>query len=463
MATVTDVEVANASFPTVRQDLNDILEAIATNFSADAEPTTTYANQWWYETDTNKLYIRNEDNDAWIHVLTLDQTTDAVSSVEGVSADAISEGNSSVEVIDTGTGYIQINVDGAEIARFDANGRLGIGTTSPDGLLTIDTSTNTNADTMYILRGSGNSLPASIDTQTALLVQNRSDTFSTNISIIADDAGASTVNFGDQSDENAGGINYLHDVNAMRFNTNGNTERMRIDSSGNLLVGTTDSSLVQHSDSGAKLASDGGQFQLARNGGGGVLMINRSDNDNVTRDVVVFFRNADNCGTITASNTTTNYNTSSDYRLKENWVPMSDSITRVKELNPVNFAWKSTGLRVDGFLAHEAQTIVPESVTGEKDEMQMQEYQVSPALGEIFVPATDDADEQIISSDVERPETLEEGQEWRETTPAVMGEREVPKYQGIDQAKLVPLLTGALKEAIARIETLESEVAALKA
>lgn len=123
MATVTDVEVANASFPTVRQDLNDILEAIATNFSADAEPTTTYANQWWYETDTDKLYIRNEANDAWIHVLTLDQTGNTVSGVEGAGdADAISEGNSSVEVIDTGTGYIQFNVDGAEVARIDSDG-----------------------------------------------------------------------------------------------------------------------------------------------------------------------------------------------------------------------------------------------------------------------------------------------------------------------------------------------------
>lgn len=137
MATVTDVEVANASFPTVRQDLNDILEAIATNFSADAEPTTTYANQWWYETDTNKLYIRNEDNDAWIHVLTLDQTTDTIASVEGAGGDKIEEGNSFVEVIDTGTGYVQINVDGAEVARLDATG-LGVGVVSPTATLDVN-------------------------------------------------------------------------------------------------------------------------------------------------------------------------------------------------------------------------------------------------------------------------------------------------------------------------------------
>lgn len=75
MATVTDVEVANASFPNVRQDLNDILEALATNFSADAEPTTTYPNQFWYETDSNLLYIRNEADDAWITLALINQAT----------------------------------------------------------------------------------------------------------------------------------------------------------------------------------------------------------------------------------------------------------------------------------------------------------------------------------------------------------------------------------------------------
>ena len=93
MATVTDVEVANASFPTVRQDLNDILEALATNFSADDEPSTTYANQFWYETDTNLLKMRNEANDAWITLAYLDQTageweprTAVIQAVDGVSS-----------------------------------------------------------------------------------------------------------------------------------------------------------------------------------------------------------------------------------------------------------------------------------------------------------------------------------------------------------------------------------------
>jgi len=77
------------------------------------------------------------------------------------------------------------------------------------------------------------------------------------------------------------------------------------------------------------------------------------------------------------------------------------------ELNPVNFAWKTDSTRVDGFIAHEAQAVVPEAVTGTKD-------------------AVD-----------------EDGN---------------PDYQGIDQSKLVPLLTAALQEAVKRIEALESKI-----
>jgi len=98
------------------------------------------------------------------------------------------------------------------------------------------------------------------------------------------------------------------------------------------------------------------------------------------------------------------YNTSSDYRLKENIAPVANAIERVKDLSPCRFNFIGSAHTVDGFLAHEAKEVVPESVTGDKD-------------------AVD-----------------EEGN---------------PVYQGIDQSKLVPLLTAALQEAIARIEALE--------
>ena len=146
------------------------------------------------------------------------------------------------------------------------------------------------------------------------------------------------------------------------------------------------------------------------------------------RDAIDFRHNGSRVGSVGFDNTSTSYNTSSDYRLKELDVPMEGSIDRLKLLRPINFAWKVDGSRVDGFFAHEAQEVVPECATGDKDAMVDEEYEVTPAVmdGETVV------------------------------TEAVMGTRSVPDYQGIDQAKLVPLLVSALQEAIARIEVLEN-------
>jgi len=140
-------------------------------------------------------------------------------------------------------------------------------------------------------------------------------------------------------------------------------------------------------------------------------------------------------GTITVSPTSTSYNTSSDYRLKENVIPMTGSIDRLKELKPSKFNFiADADTTVDGFLAHEAQEVVPECVTGTKDAMMTEEYEVTPAVmdGETVV------------------------------TEAVMGEREVPDYQGIDQSKLVPLLVASLQEAVEKIEALETRVTQLE-
>ena len=242
-----------------------------------------------------------------------------------------------------------------------------------------------------------------------------------------------------------------------------------------------------------------------------------------------FFNPNGQVGSIKTSGYTTSYNTSSDYRLKENVVPMTGSIDRLKALKPSQFNFITDADKtVDGFLAHEAQEVVPEAITGEKDGMQTEEYTVSEALGEVFTPAVEEATEErqvtetvetgsyvnlagetitetqevgvteeatetvierqdidgvmtevevekvtqepvmetvvtteavaevILETDVEKPEELTEGQQWRETTAKVTAEREVPDMQGIDQAKLVPLLVGALQEAIARIEVLEN-------
>ena len=73
-----DFSIANQTFPNTRTDINSALQALASTSSGTSIPATTYANQFWYDTSTNTLFIRNEDNDANITILTLDQTNDTV-------------------------------------------------------------------------------------------------------------------------------------------------------------------------------------------------------------------------------------------------------------------------------------------------------------------------------------------------------------------------------------------------
>ena len=229
----------------------------------------------------------------------------------------------------------------------------------------------------------------------------------------------------------------------------------------------------------------------ATSDGADAIRLNRKTSDG---SIIDLRKDGTTVGSISVSGSATAYNTSSDYRLKTDAQPMTGASARVQALNPVNFEWIADGTRVDGFLAHEAQAVVPECVTGTKDAMMDEEYQVSAATGDIYTagaeagfnevsaaieasPAYYDVDGNIIkteviaqaavheaydaveevihSTNVEQPETLEDGQQWRETTPAVMGTRSVPDMQGIDQSKMVPLLVASLQEALARITVLE--------
>ena len=131
-----------------------------------------------------------------------------------------------------------------------------------------------------------------------------------------------------------------------------------------------------------------------------------------SQQAIQFTSNTTSVGSITCTTSATAYNTSSDYRLKENVVALESSINRVKALNPCRFNFITEPEKtVDGFIAHEVQEVIPEAVVGKKDEL---DYDGSP------------------------------------------------KYQGIDQSKIVPLLTAALKEAISKIEELENRLSTLE-
>jgi hypothetical protein len=270
-----------------------------------------------------------------------------------------------------------------------------------------------------------------------------------------------------------------------------------------------------------------GGFAISDNGTGPI--ISAGDTGTTLNTLYDFLNGNGIVGKIQTNGSATTFVTSSDYRLKENVVTDWDATTRLKQLKPSRFNFVADAdTTVDGFLAHEAQAVVPECVTGLKDAMKDEEYEVSAATGEVFTPAIEEvttqsqvmetvetgsyvnlAGETIVetaeqgvttettetvvqrqdidgvstevevevttqvptmetvittaavaetvhSTDVVQPETLADGQQWRETTAQVMATRSVPDHQGIDQSKLVPLLVKTIQELEARITALEA-------
>jgi hypothetical protein len=232
-------------------------------------------------------------------------------------------------------------------------------------------------------------------------------------------------------------------TSSMVFDT-ASTERMRIDASGNVGIGVTPTATygvlqingpvkISSSVASAAGASAGATAFLANSASVACLELNNQAATGYYAKMIT--NGASQVGSISYDASATAYNTSSDYRLKTDAQPMTGASARVQALKPVNFEWISSGERVDGFLAHEAQEVVPECVTGTKDAMRDEEYEVTAAVL--------DADGTVV-------------------TEAVMGTRSVPDMQGIDQSKLVPLLTAALQEALIEITALKARVTALE-
>jgi archaellin len=146
------------------------------------------------------------------------------------------------------------------------------------------------------------------------------------------------------------------------------SERMRLSAGGTLFIGATTS------PSGTQ------RLVLAADGGAGTepMLINELRTGNATENYVRFYRNGSQVGSIQNNSTSTIYNTTSDYRLKENVAPMTGALAKVQALKPCTYTWKLNGSTGQGFIAHELQAVVPECVTGEKDALNKQgnpEYQ----------------------------------------------------------------------------------------
>jgi len=225
------------------------------------------------------------------------------------------------------------------------------------------------------------------------------------------------------------------------------SDRMLIDASANVLFGMT--------NSGA-----GGAGGMSRGG----LCITESGTSNKSEikigtgtadhsgTLIYFYRRHDGdandvtaLGSISHGSTSTAYNTSSDYRLKENVDYTFDATSRLKQLKPARFNFKEdSSITLDGFLAHEVSSIVPEAINGTKDQTETKTKLVY------------DSNNSLLAEDIEESEwTTGKSDGTYPSNSTWVASKEFPVYQGIDQAKLVPLLVKTIQELEARITTLE--------
>jgi len=309
------------------------------------------------------------------------------------------------------------------------NGTLGATTAS-----TVAATTLTTSSTVTHNGGTANGVPylngsKVLTTGSALVFDG------TNFSTTGTITGTKFIPTGSSATGN--GV-YLPAANSVGLSTNG-AERFRMNASGSAFFSgnyTVDYPGSGNTSTGIFLES-AGQLCVSRdNTVAG--RFNRNSSDGI---LVSFARQGTEVGSVQITTTATSYVTSSDYRLKENIAPMTGALAKVALLKPVTYKWKSNGSDGQGFIAHELQAVVPDCVLGEKDGTQMQPYQITPAI-----PATYD----------------EDGNELTPTIDAVMGEREVPKYKGIDTSFLVATLTAAIQEQQALITQLTARITALE-
>ena len=502
--------ISNASGAAVRADLNNQLAALFTNHSGATEPTTTYAYQWWADTTAGQLKLRNGSNDGWVVLQELDGTllmedgtvgapglafaSDLDTGFFSAGANALGIATNGVERVEFGTSEVVFN-DGGEDIDFRIEGdteanlffvdastdRVGIGTTSVDELLHVEGAASggtiaakiqnnvgaadsdaalkltTNSDTWQITsKYTGGALAISssggekarIDSSGRLLVGTSSSSASTRLVIqgnssaatgtaiaywqsgsaatsITSGAGIGDIAFTDNAGNRGAQISAAADADwgsndyptRLSFYTADDgsaslTERVRITSSGDVLFGGHTNPALTNDGASYVYTAQGGLIRIVNSADGDHCLDLNSRYGSGTQYPVRISFNSSQVGSISCTSTATAYNTSSDYRLKENVVPLTNAADRLNQLQVRRFNFiADPDTTVDGFLAHEAQAVVPEAVTGTHDEVD------------------DDGN---------------------------------PVYQGIDQSKLVPLLTAALQEALAEIESLKARVTALE-
>ena len=292
--------------------------------------------------------------------------------------------------------YTTASGTSTERVRVDASGNVGIGTSSPSYKLDVSGAATATPVTNGIIRilTTGSNPPTGYG---GGLVFSQVDSSAVNrdyASITGSRVNSSANNQVDMvfstGDPGGGSIPI--------------TERMRLTTAGNLLVGTTSNA----NNALGRFYKTGNRptIEAVQGDSGGYNFQSNAFNNGGTYYHFNFTESGTQRGSITSNGSSTSYITSSDYRLKENIQPMHNALSIVAQLNPVTYIWKSDGSDGQGFIAHELQAVVPDCVVGEKD--------------------------------------------------AVDAEGN-PVYQGIDTSFLVATLTAAIQELTARITALENK------
>ena len=322
----------------------------------------------------------------------------------------LDETNSAVEIFTGGTKRLTVN----------SSGNVGIGTASPTHLLHLQSAStpalkllDTTNDATFLAYaqdadihiGTYSNHPLIFDTNSSERVRIVADgkvgigtsspsrTLDVNGFIRSDGTSGGLSFGGNSSTPSEGAAIHRPAADSLAFVT-GSSERLRVDSSGHFLFNCT--SLPSSSVAGVAFEKNGSTGVYFHSNGSATTAVNVGE----------FMNGNGVVGRITTNGSNCSFTDASDYRLKENEVAISDGITRLKQLKPYRFNYKTDSSQTfDGFFAHEAQAVVPESVVGEKDATK-KDGSIDP--------------------------------------------------QCIDQSKLVPLLVAAVQELIGRVETLEA-------
>jgi len=379
-----DFNIANQGFAAFRADLNNALVALATTSSGTAEPATTYANQLWYETDTNTLHIRNEANSAWLDLMLIDQTTGSPSFTAGnvgigttsplaelhVNSGAANlvglfestDSGASITLIDDATtggsvaehglntvgdqlevravGNVAFETNGVERVRIDSAGNVGIGTDTPAAPLHVvggdviieEANAGASAGPLLILRRTSTS-PADDDNLSSIQFNGVDDTQAevtyARIMAVATDVTAGTED----------GALTFWTIGAGAF-----AERARIDGNGDLLVGKTSAS---GTSLGFFATSTGLTAAVVGTGAGYAIFANRQNDDGV----LITLRQANTQeGTISVSGTTVSYNGGHLSRWAQTIGPKDDTLVKgtvLSNLNDMNVYVDADGNPVD--------------------------------------------------------------------------------------------------------------------